>query len=200
MEMNRTMSSGSLDTVESLIGRRLRPWWGESPSSLVFRGVIGLVVMGFIMYGCLQVLSGSFDLGDAGLAEQDDLVRTIALVVMALAGIGVIYNVVRVVVGVVDLTTRRTIDGIVIQVRRRYAGDVLPRWVQWGWRTYKRSRDPNGYYDEPGRIRHELTIDTDRGSRTLPIRPSLVNDLDQGARVRVTSTRFTSYVSRVARL
>lgn len=194
------MSSGSLDTVESLMGRRLRPWWGKSPSSLIFSGVLGLVVMGFVIYGCLQVTTGAFDLDEAGLAEQRDLVRTVALGVMALAGVGVLYNLVRIIVGVLDLATRRTIEGVVVSVRRRHAGDVLPWWVQRGWRMYRRSRDPSGYHDEPGRIRHELVIDTEGAERTLPIRPVLTTDLGHGMRVRVTTTRLTAYVSRVKRL
>lgn len=196
------MSTGSLDTVESLMGRRLRPWWGKAPSSLIVGGVVGLVIMGFVIYGCLQVRTGEVDLSDAGLAEQSDLINTAALVVMGLAALGVLYNALRVVVGVIDMVTRRTIEGVVVDVRRRHAGDVLPWWLQQGWRIFRRWRNRNDFYydDEPGRVRYELTVDTGRGSRTLPIRPGMVGDLNNGTRVRVTVTNLTAYVSRVTPL
>lgn len=191
------MSTGSLDTVESLMGRRLRPWWGRSPSSLVIGGIVGVAVMGFIIYGCLEVRSGGFDLDETGLADQNDLVMTLTFIVMALAGVGILYNLVRVAAGVFDLATKRTIDGTVVVVRERHMGDVLPWWAQSLWRFWRRSRNRDGYDYMPGRTRYELILDTGDGEVTLPVRPGMSGRTESGMRVRVTAARLTAFVNRI---
>ena len=76
--------------AESMLGRRLRPWWGQAPSKLLIGGLVRAGLFGLIIYGCWQVRYGSvdlteIDLADGSLEDHRSTIETAAVWVAAAA-------------------------------------------------------------------------------------------------------------------
>lgn len=161
---------------------------------MVGGAVAGAIFCG-IIWASFQLRSGDLDLAGTGLEEQRSTIDRAALGVAAVAGLGVLYNAIRVVVGVIDLAMRRTVEGTVVSIRERRTGDFLPWYVQ---RLWYRSRDESGYTREMGRrSRHELVLESSRRASSWNIRPRLASEALMGSSVRITVTPILGYVSRI---
>ncbi len=184
--------------IESMLGRRLRPWWGQAPNRLVLGGAVAGAIFCGIIYASFQVRTGDLDLTGTGLEERRSTINSVALGAAALAALGVLYNGARLVVGAIDLVVRRTVKGTVVSVRERRTGDFLPWYVQRLW--YNR-RDESGNTREMGRrSRHELVLSSSGRSSSWNIRPGLASETLEGAKVEMTVTPMLGYVRRIERI
>lgn len=150
--------------AESMLGRRLRPWWGVYPGSLIARGVVGAIVFGVIIYGAHQVRAGELDLAATGLEDSRELIDLVALGVGGAALLGVLYKIVQIAVGAFDLFVRRSVEGRLVQAQERRTGDFLPGIVQMVW---FRSRDSSGMNRSVRRrTRYEVVLSTPHGPKS----------------------------------
>jgi hypothetical protein len=132
--------------AESMLGRRLRPWWGQAPSKLLIGGLVRAGLFGLIIYGCWQVRYGSvdlteIDLADGSLEDHRSTIETAAVWVAAVSAVLALYNLIQVAVGAIDLFVRRHVEGQLLAAQERRTGDFLPGIVQHFW---FRSRDRSG--------------------------------------------------------
>ena len=178
-----------------MLGRRLRPWWGTPPWKLTLRGLVGAAVFGVVVYACLQVRAGDVDLAGSGLEEQRSTIDLVALVVGILAAVGIIYRLVQLVVGVIDLVPRQHTEGILVDARERRTGDFLPGIVQTLW--YRRDRSDGTSRELRRRTRYEVVLETSDGLRSWNVRPKFVHRAQVGQTVRLTASPLLGHVSSV---
>lgn len=177
---------------EQISGSVRIPWKGTSPFRMIFRGVIQVGIFGFIGWYALQVRSGAVEI-DAGLDEYRNGIENAATAFLAIAAIAVAIGAIQLVVGILDATPRRTVEGVVASAGRRRSGDFLPRAAQQLW---YRSRNRSGQLREHRRrMWFELVIDTDGGRRHLTVRSKLTRQADPGAFVRAKVSPILGYVS-----
>jgi hypothetical protein len=189
--------------AESMLGRRLRPWWGQAPSKLLIGGLVRAGLFGLIIYGCWQVRYGSvdlteIDLADGSLEDHRSTIETAAVWVAAVAALLVAYNVIQVVIGAFDLFVRRNVDGQLLAAQERRTGDFLPGIVQHFW---FRSRDRSGMNRSVRRRRrYEVVIATSRGPKSWTVKLQDFSKVRSrhGARVRLRVSPLLGYVSRIA--
>ncbi|MGB3411732.1 MAG: hypothetical protein WBA45_11080 [Microthrixaceae bacterium] len=192
------MSGTQVDQIESMLGRRLRPWWGQAPSRLVTGGAVAGAIFCGVIYASFQVRGGDLDLTGTGLEERRSTIDSVALGAAALAALGILYNGARLVVGAIDLVVRRTIKGTVVSVRERRTGDFLPWYVQRLW--YSR-RDESGYTREMGRrSRTELVLESSGRNNSWNVRPNLASESLEGTSVEMTVTPMLGFVRRIERV
>src|SRR5690606_37935085 len=113
-------------------------------------------------------------------------------VLVGLAVIWLFYSALRVAVGLFDLFTRRTDEGVVLAVRDRIRGDVLPGIVQeliWS----------RGDKVDTRTSTLQVTLDAGSGPAMWQLRNNLGVQLAPGQRVRLTTTPLTGYVKKVER-
>lgn len=177
--------------AEHVLGRRLRPWWGTSPYRLLGRGLVQGVILGVLGYGALGVLTGRYEV-PAELPVAAGTIRLVAILAVVLAALGLVYSLVRVVVGALDLVPRHTVEGVVLSVVERELGDTLP----WPVRMLLRARERRQDHTTHRRTHLQLTLDTARGPKTWTIRGRF-GQLAPGRHVRVTATPLLGYVTRV---
>src|SRR5699024_9849518 len=142
--MSESLAAPELSSAQKYLGRRLRPWWGQRPSRLVVRGIVGIVIFGVATVAILKFAADSAAVGD--LADNLDFpngrVRLIALIAAGVCGLALLHGLVSLIVGIVDVATRRTIEGTVTSARHRYPGDWLPTPIRWILRfRQRRNRD-----------------------------------------------------------
>lgn len=166
-----------------------------SPWLLTIRGTVQLFVSGVVIWGCLQVIGGHYDLADVGLAEQEANIDRVTGVVLVVAALFAIYSVIRVVVGVLDIVgPRQAVEGTVIRAGSRKTADFLPGIAQDV--IYRRSE--GAHERDLSRKRwHELVLDTAKGPRTLVVKPGFANAHQPGARVVARVSRVLKHVSSV---
>lgn len=188
-------SAAARSQVESMLGRRLRPWWGTPPWKLLIRGIVGVVVFAVLVYASIEVRAGELDLTGSGLEDRKDTIDLVALVVGILAAIGVVYRLVQIVVGALDLVPRREYEGVLVEARSRRTGDFLPGIVQTLW--YRRS-DAHGYQREQSRrTRYEVVIETSRGLRSWNVRPKFIQGAPRGQTVRLVASPLLGHVTSI---
>lgn len=184
--------------VESMLGRRLRPWWGSSPWRLILRGIVGAVIFGVVIYACLQVRSGELDLAETGLEDQRSTIDRVALIVGILAAVGVLHRLVQLVVGLLDAFPRKVVEGTVLAAARRRTGDFLPGIVQTLW--YRRDDGHGVTREHRRRTRYEVVIDTPAGPRSWNVRPKVFRAAEVGRQVRLTATPLVGHVTDITPL
>lgn len=186
--------------VEEVLGRRLRPWWGQAPSKLITRGVVQGALFGLLGYGCIQVLAGNVDLSDPALADHERWIDVVATVGLVLAGLAIVYSAIRIIVGAIDLTSRKTVEGVLVSARHRHLGDTLPGPVQWGleMRRRQQARSASGYeYDQSRRTRLEIVVDTPHGPKSWNVRHKHFHESLVGQPIRLTASPLLGYVREV---
>ena len=188
--------------AESMLGRRLRPWWGQAPSKLLIGGLVRAGLFGLIIYGCWHVRYGSvdlteIDLADGSLEDHRSTIETAAAWVAAVSAVLALYNLIQVAVGMIDLFVRRHVEGQLLAAQERRTGDFLPGIVQHFW---FRSRDRSSMNRSVRRRRsYEVAIATSRGPKSWNVR---LQDFSKvrwrnGARVRLRVSPLLGYVSRI---
>lgn len=188
--------------AESMLGRRLRPWWGQAPNRLLIGGLVRAGLFGLIIYGCWQVRYGSVDLADIDLPDgtledHRNTIETAALWVAAGAAVLAAYNLVQAVIGALDLFIRRSVEGQLLSAQERRTGDFLPGIVQHFW---FRSRDSSGMNRSVRRRRrYVVVIATSRGPRSWNVRLQDFSKVRSrnGSRVRLRVSLLLGYVSRI---
>ena len=188
--------------AESMLGRRLRPWWGQAPSKLLIGGLVRAGLFGLIIYGCWQVRYGSvdlteIDLADGSLEDHRSTIETAAAWVAAVSAVLALYNLIQVAVGAIDLFVRRHVEGQLLAAQERRTGDFLPGIVQHFW---FRSRDRSSMNRSVRRRRrYEVVIATSRGPKSWNIRLQDFSKVRSrnGARVRLRVSPLLGYVSRI---
>ena len=186
--------------AEEILGRRLRPWWGQAPGTLVARGVVQGIVSGLLGYGCIQVLAGNVDLSAPELADNERWIDLAATVGLVLAGIGIAYSVLRIVVGALDVASRKTVEGVLVSARRRQLGDTLPGPVRWGLEMGRRQqarRQGHYEYDNHRKTRLELVVQTPDGPKSWNVRHKHFVESMVGQPIRLTATPLIGYVRNV---
>lgn len=177
--------------AEHVLGRRLRPWWGSSPYRLLGRGLVQGVIGGVLGYGALGILTGRYEV-PTDLPVAPGTIRLVAIGALVLAGLGLLYSLVRVVVGALDLVPRLTVEGVVLGVVERELGDTLP----WPVQVLLRARERRRNHTQVRRTRRQLTLDTAQGRQSWTVRHRFAH-LAEGQRVRLTATPLLGYVTRV---
>lgn len=186
--------------VEEVLGRRLRPWWGQAPGRLITRGVVQGAIFGLLGYGCIQVLAGNVDLSDAELADYERWIDLAATVGLVLSGLGIAYNAIRIVVGALDVASRKTVEGVLVSARRRHLGDTLPGPLQRGLKMRRRQQARRqGHYDAGHHrtTRLELVVQTPDGPKSWNVRHKHFHESLIGQPVRLTATSLLGYVRDV---
>lgn len=181
----------------SMLGRRLRPWWGVPPGALIVRGVVGAIVFGVIAYYAHRFRSDELDLSETGLEVSRDTIDLVALGVGVAALLGILYKLVQVAVGVFDLFVRRSVEGTLVQAQVRRTGDFLPGLVQMFW---FRSRDNTGMNRSVRRrTRYEVVLATSRGTKSWNVRFKEFSKVGErsGGRLRLKVSPLLGYVSRI---
>ncbi|MGY6499888.1 MAG: hypothetical protein ACXIVQ_03180 [Acidimicrobiales bacterium] len=170
------------------------PWKGKSPGHMLVSGIVQIVLFGVLAWLCLQVLDGRYIEDDALLQEYEDGVRTAATIGLVITGLSVLVGAVRAVVGAIDLTPRRTVEGLVVRTERRRTGDFLPGPVQQ--LVYHRRNDASSH-SRAHRRKHwlEVVVDTADGRSTLTVRPKIHRQAQTGQMVRMKVSPILGYVS-----
>lgn len=180
-----------INTWSRTLGVSLRPWSGYAPWSLIIRGVIqgvvSVLILVFLIRGALSGLEAS--------ASELEFLR--GWVFLAIVGVSVVLliAVLRLVVGIIDLVPRSTVEGTVLSIRDRKAGDFLPRMAQ----RVIFERNPNAI--DRRRERLEVVLDALGGVRQWTVRNTrLRQHLIEGASVRLTVSPIVGYVAAVERV
>lgn len=181
--------SPDLSTVARTLGISLRPWPGHSPLSLIIRGVVSTAIGVLILTVVLRAMSELESLSDVPNAGPLGAMVVAGLVVVILVGV------VRTVIGVIDLVSRRTVTGTVISLQERAMGDFLPRLVQR--RLFE--REHSGL--DQRRSRTEVVVATDAGMQQWTIRDArTANQMIVGEEVGFTVTAIAGHLCGVRRL
>ena len=183
------MAIASTNNWQRVLGISLRPWSGHSPASLILRGAIHVALCVFFLVLAVRFSGETLT---AATAEELGMIRhlgtlaVIALVVLAMIGA------LRILIGVLDLVPRRTYTGVVISVRERRLGDVLPIFVQ------RMIFERRGRTLEQRRYRTEVVLETTVGTKQWTLRSyAKARAFRQGSRVRVKVTPLAGYVAEV---
>ncbi len=177
----------------------LRPGWGQAPWSVALGGLIQAAVMGFFAVGGFLVADDEFDLSSLPDSSQRTI-RLVALSVSAIAAIGAVYALVKVVLGVADLFRRRVVEGEVVRRRKLRTGHRLPKVVQW---LIWSRRDQSGMRrDHRRRTRYHLAVDDGTRDSIVAhqVRSKIFAQAPQGARVRMKVSPLLGYVSEIEML
>src|SRR5699024_6457131 len=127
--------------------------------------------------------------------------RLIALIAAGVCGLALLHGLVSLIVGIVDVVTRRTIEGTVTSARHRYPGDWLPTPIRWILRfRRRRNRDFHQAQRYDRRIRYEIVIDTGTGLKAWNTEARRFDSRLQGQRVRLIVTPLVGYVRSIESL
>lgn len=169
----------------------LRPWWGTSPGRLLVRAVVQGAVAVVLMVVALRVRSGEYLPDDAALGDSRSTISAVALAVVALAVLWLLFSLLRIAVGILDLIGRTETAGVVVSITERPSWGFLPGIVQgmlWNRRDQGIDR----------RREHlVLTIATDRGQRSWKLTPGKSRGVRPGDMVRVIATPINGYVRSI---
>ena len=176
------------------LGVSLRPFSGHAPLSLVLRGAlqaaicIALLVVGFRMRTEMRQLAAA----DAGAAQPGGflVLAGVVLVVLALAAL------LKVAVGILDLVPRTSVPGTVVSISERRFLDFLPDALNNA--LWERKNIVGQSWAERRRVRHELVIDTEDGTRAWTLRNrQKARGLRPGQAVTVVASPLIGYVDRL---
>ncbi len=173
-----------------------RPNWGDHPGRVLFEGVVQTAVFGVVGYVAFYIARADTEL-DTLTAQQRQWVGLGGLVVAILCAAAVAVGLLRVVLGVLDLFPRRTIEGEVIRRRVYRRGHRLPKPLQW---LLWSGRDEHGMRRDQRRQRkYHLAVDdgSDDSVVAYTVRSSIHGQAPQGARVRMRVSPLLGYVASV---
>lgn len=174
-------------------GLSLRPWSGHSPTSLIIRGAIHVAVSGVVLYFAFRMRSED-EFATATEAEFD-FIRSFSTLIIIACIVTIIVAAVRIAIGIFDLVSAKTVEGMVVDVGRRRLGDILPGFAQ----EMIFSRRSHGY--DTRRYRTEVVIETRDGVKSWTVRNSRAEQLLQpGAHVRMKVTPIAGSVSQVQQI
>lgn len=182
-------------SIERLLGRRLRPWWGEHPVRLMLRGVMQGVIAGVIMYWAVLALRSGVELAELEQFVPSGSVRLIATLVIIGATVVMLYSLLRIAVGIFALVGRNATDGHVLQVTDKPVAERL-------FRKYRRFRLQAGGDSQVSDYQQRQTVlvlQTAKGVRTWIVSHKFAHQAI-GSQVRVTAMAITGYVTGVERL
>lgn len=169
----------------------LRPWWGMSPFALLLRAVMHGAVATVLMVVLWRVRSGELLPDDEVLGDERTKIVTGATVFAVLAAGWLVYSLVRVIVAVLEMPSRHTVEGTVVSVSERRRWGFLPPIVQNQlWNRRNQGMDMR-------RRRTILIVQTDSGQRTWSVNSRKANALQPGTEVRVVATAINGYVRSI---
>lgn len=120
--------AGITETANSwsrTLGMTLRPWSGYSPLSLILRGAVQIAIGIFFLVFAMRLLSP-----DEDNAQALRYLSGTAVIVLVSAAIVALLGAVRIVIGVLDLLTSRTVVGTVMSMSDRRFLDFLPEQLE----------------------------------------------------------------------
>lgn len=177
-----------------LLGISLRPFTGHAPLSLIIRGVIQsgicifFLVVGTRMNATVKEISGV----DAGAKQMNGLFVMFGFVVV----LTLIYGLVKIAVGILDLVPRSTVPGTVVSISERKFLDFLPDTVNNA--LWDRNNTGGQAWSEKRKVRHEVVIDTGSGTRAWTVRNrKRISILAPGQRVTLTVSPIVGYVEKI---
>lgn len=172
------------------------PQWGQSPLKVAFEGLIQAAVTGFIAYGAFLLSRDEFDLSSL-TDDQRRWVSFGAFVVTVLAAAVCLFCVFKVLLGLSDLFSRRTVEGELVRARELRTGHRLPKVLQWA--MYSGNDEHGQRRDWKRRTKHHLAIDEGDEDSIVAfvVRPQLYRQVRQGARVRAVVTPRLGYVREI---
>jgi hypothetical protein len=181
-----------------------RPHWGHSPRWAILSGGLQAIAFGSLHVAAMLVADDHLDLvGSDAFGEVTGDLRGIRLVALLIAGIvapaalfGLASSIVGVVDGVVDLSSPRHVEGVVIARRRLTTGHRMPaalRWLLWSGRDLRTTSQ---------RVRYHVAVDDGRSRRVIAHQVSAVtfDAIRPGARVRLRVTPLLGHVSDVVEI
>lgn len=184
--------AGITETANSwsrTLGMTLRPWSGYSPLSLILRGAVQIAISIFFLVFAVRLLSP-----DEDNAQALRYLSGTAAIVLVSAAIVALLGAVRIVIGVLDLLTSRTVVGTVMSMSDRRFLDFLPEQLEHV--IFAR-----GQGIDRRRVRTEVVLSTASGQRQWTVRKrALRTSLRPGTTVRLTVTPLAGYVSSVETL
>ncbi|MDH3754726.1 MAG: DUF2207 domain-containing protein [Acidimicrobiia bacterium] len=173
--------------------RAWRPGWGRNPWSVAFTGLGQGAIAGLIGYWGLRFAREAVDVSDLPEGAQTWL-PVIGLAVAVLALPILLWSAAKVVMGVLDIVPRSTIEGELVRKREFVSGHRLPRALQ---RIMSSGGDGHGMSrDHDRRTRWHVAIDDGRSDRIVAhqVRRELFAGVRQGGRVRATFSPLLGYV------
>jgi hypothetical protein len=173
-----------------------RPNWGVHPGRVLFEGLIQGVLSGVVAVVGYRVARDESILD--GLTDaQRRWISLGGLVVGLLAAAVFVFCLAKVVLGLLDLFRRRTVEGELVRRRLFKTGHRLPKVVQWlAWS----GRNQQGTSREYNRnAKHHLAIDdgSDESVVAYVVKPAIYGQVSQGARVRLQVSPLLGYVSSI---
>lgn len=184
----------NLQSTSNLLGITLRPWSGMAPARLAMHGLVHAAIGIFVSYWCIRIAGGSLQGDTEEVAKIASVIRMLAFPLTVLGLLFTLYGLLRLVVGILDLTPRHEVTGIVVMAGSRQFGDVLPRIVQD--LIFRRGRDNFGQRNNDNRrIRHELVLETAGGLKTYTVNPGMALSVRQGQQVRLSVSPLIGYVA-----
>jgi hypothetical protein len=153
---------------------RLRPGYGQHPLFAVFTGLLAGVVAGVVAVQLADVATDSADWVDDLPDRAGPWVRGVGAGLLALAVVVAVWSALKVAFGVVDLFTRRPVEGLLLRARV--------------WNT-----------TNDNRRRHYLAVDDGTAPRVRAwrVKADRYGAASQGARVRATVTPRLGFVHTV---
>lgn len=186
----RVTGANEISTWSRFAGVTLRPWSGTSPTSLIVRGVISLVVSAGLAYIFIQILNPNSDVGGMG-TDGLAFLKSVLIPAAIVAGIMALYAILRIVVGALDLIPRRSVHGTVVSLGERRVGDFLPQVLQ---RQLWDLVNSSGH--DRRRTRTELVLSTAQGTRSWTLRNRRLEPvLTVGRPVTISVSPLVGYVA-----
>ena len=177
-----------------MLGISLRPFTGHSPISLIMRGVIQsgicifFLVVGIRMNATVKEISAV----DAGAKQMSGLFVMFGFVLVLV----LIYGLVKIVVGILDLLPRSTVPGTVVSISERKFLDFLPDAVNNA--LWDRGNNVGQSWSDKRKVRHEIVVDTGAGTKAWTVRSrKKVNAIRPGERITLTVSPIVGYVEKI---
>lgn len=160
------------------LGVTLRPWAGQSPGSLIFKGLVQTGIAGALCYVGLTMDRTELALDPA----LESVLAPVFLIAIITVGFLLLTGVGSLIVGILDLAPRKTITGQVLSDRERKFGDFLPVLIQ-------RAIWTRGGKMDKRKVRWEVVLQTQSGEQAFTVRKFAIRKiLQSGSYVTVTYT------------
>lgn len=177
-----------------MLGISLRPFTGHSPLSLIWRGAIQLAISIFFLVVGIKMRSSLKEISavDPGAKQMSGIFVMFGFVLVLV----LIYGLVKIVVGVLDLLPRSTVPGTVVSISERKFLDFLPDAVNNA--LWDRGNSVGQSWSDKRAVRHELVLDTGAGTKAWTVRSrKKLNTIRPGERITLTVSPIVGYVEKI---
>ena len=154
---------------------------------MVISGAIQIALCVFLFVSLLRATNEE----SAAMSGEFAVLRNIMVLGLIALAVLIVLAAVRLIVGVIDFVPRRTVVGVVADLRERKFGDVLPYMAQ----RLLFERKENGI--DRRKSRFEVVLHTAQGTQQWTVRNARTRrQLTEGANVQLTVSPILGYVAR----